>query len=106
MSRNPGPPRDPLERYSKPLIAVLIAVTLSLFIAALIGGNLPLEYNGRALAYVALVLYVLVGAFAVFWMVADGEQSLRPGRLVIWVVSLWAWPVLMALRLSQRKREN
>lgn len=106
MSGKPSPPQDPLERYGKPLVAVLIAVMLSLFVAALIGGNLPLEYKGRALAYVVLVLYVLVGGFVVFWMVADGEQSLRPARLLMWIVSLWMWPVLAALRLAQRRREN
>lgn len=98
MSRSPGPPNDPLERYGKPLAAVLIAVTLSLFIAAFIGGSLPLEYTGRAFTYLGLVLYVIAGAFVVFRLVADGEQSLAPGRLVKWTVSLWLWPLLLALR--------
>jgi hypothetical protein len=55
MSRSPGPPNDPLERYGKPLAAVLISVALSLFIAALIGGSMPFAYTGRALVYLGLV---------------------------------------------------
>jgi hypothetical protein len=41
---------------------------------------------------------VIVGAFVVFRMVAEAEQSLAPGRLVKWTVSLWFWPLLLALR--------
>jgi membrane protease YdiL (CAAX protease family) len=91
---------DPLARYSKPLAAVLIAVLISVPIAAFIGGALPFEYTGRALAYLGLVLYVIVGAFIVFRLVRDAEQSLAPARVLKWTVSLWLWPLLavMALR--------
>jgi hypothetical protein len=89
--------QDPLARYGKPLAAVLIAVAISLFIAALIGGSMPFEYTGRALTYLVLVLYVIAGAFFVFRLVAEGEQSLTPARLLKWTVSLWLWP-LLALR--------
>jgi hypothetical protein len=94
-----GRPDDPLARYGRPLVAVLLAVAVSLFIAALIGGSLPLEYQGRALAYLGMVLYVLAGAFVVFRLVADGEQqSLTPARLLKWTVSLWLWPLLLRRR--------
>lgn len=89
--------QDPLARYGKPLAAVLIAVAISLFIAALIGGSMPFEYTGRALTYLGLVLYVIAGAFFVFRLAAEGEQSLAPARLLKWTVSLWLWP-LLALR--------
>ncbi|HYS14274.1 MAG TPA: hypothetical protein VEZ88_12610 [Steroidobacteraceae bacterium] len=91
---------DPLARYGKPLAAVLIAVALSVVIAALIGGSLPFEYTGRAVAYLVLVLYVIVGAFVVFRLVAEGEQSLTPARLLKWTVSLWLWPLLALRRHS------
>ena len=91
---------DPLARYGKPLAAVLIAVALSVFVAALIGGSLPFEYTGRAVAYLVLVLYVIVGAFVVFRLVAEGEQSLTPARLLKWTVSLWLWPLLALRRRS------
>jgi hypothetical protein len=92
------PNQDPLARYGRPLAAVLIAVALSLPIAALIGGSLPFEYTGRAMAYMGLVLYVIVGGFVVFRLAAEGEQSLAPARLVKWTVSLWFWPLLVLLR--------
>jgi membrane protease YdiL (CAAX protease family) len=94
-----GRPDDPLARYGRPLVAVLLAVVVSLFVAALIGGSLPFEYQGRALAFLAMVLYVLVGAFVVFRLVAEGEQQpLTPARLLKWTVSLWVWPVLLRRR--------
>jgi hypothetical protein len=90
--------QDPLARYGKPLAAVLIAVAISLVIAALIGGSMPLEYTGRALTYLALVVYVIVGAFVVFRLAAEGEQSLAPARLLKWTLSVWLWPVLWRRR--------
>ncbi len=98
-----GPPRDPLERYAKPLAAVLIAVTLSLFIAAMIGGAMPFDdYNQRALVYIGCLLYAIVGAFVVFRLVAESEQSLAPGRILKWTVSLWAWPILLVIARKRR----
>jgi hypothetical protein len=93
---------DPLTRYGKPLAAVLIAVLISVPIAAFIGGSLPFEYTGRALSYLGLVLYVIAGAFVVFRLVAEGEQSLAPGRVLKWTVSLWLWPLLAAMALRRR----
>ena len=93
---------DPLARYGKPLAAALIAVAISVPIAAMIGGSLPFEYTGRALSYIGLVLYVIVGAFVVFRLVAAGEQSLAPARLLMWTVSLWFWPLLAVVALRRR----
>jgi hypothetical protein len=99
-------PNDPLARYGKPLAAALIAVAISVFIAAFIGGSLPFEYTGRALSYLGLVLYVIVGAFVVFRLVAEAEQSLTPARVLKWTVSLWLWPLLLAMRARQRREHS
>jgi hypothetical protein len=45
-----------------------------------------------------LVIYVIIGAFVVFRLVAEGEQSLAPVRLLKWTVSLWLWPLLALQR--------
>lgn len=90
--------RDPLEQYAKPLAAVLIAVVISLILAAVIGGSLPFDYTGRATAYLVMLLYVIVGAFVVFKKVAAAEQSLAPKRLLKWTASLWVWPLLLLPR--------
>ncbi len=90
--------RDPLEQYAKPMAAVLLALVISLILAAVIGGSLPLDYTGRATVYLVLLVYAIVGAFGVFKMVAKAEQSFTPARIVKWTVSLWAWPLLLLAR--------
>jgi len=74
-------------------------VVISLLIAALIGGSLPLDYGGRAWAYTGLVAYVVAGAFVVFKLTAGGEQGgLSVARILMWIASLWLWPLFLLLR--------
>jgi membrane protease YdiL (CAAX protease family) len=93
MSWNPN---DPLTKYGRPLAAVLIAVFISVLIAAMIGGALPFEYQGRALAYTVLVVYIVAGAVVVFRLTCEGErQPLNAARIVKWTLTLWLWPLLL-----------
>lgn len=90
---------DPLTKYGGALAGVLIAVVLSILIAAMIGGYAPFEYEGRALLYTLLVCYVLAGGVVVFKLVAGAEQGrLTPGRVLKWTASLWIWPLFLLLR--------
>ena len=90
---------DPLIRYGRSLAGVLIAVVISVLIAAVVGGSMPLDYGGRAWVYTGLVVYVLVGGFVVFRLTAEAERSgLSPARLLKWVASLWVWPLFLLLR--------
>ncbi|MCX8005683.1 MAG: hypothetical protein N2688_12145 [Burkholderiaceae bacterium] len=92
----PTQPDDPLARQGRALAAVLLAVAVSLPIAAFIGGAMPLSYTGRALTYLALLLYVIVGAVVLFRTVAAAEHApLSPARLGRWILSLWLWPLLL-----------
>jgi hypothetical protein len=90
---------DPLLKYGPALAGVLIAVVLSVLIAALIGGQVPLAYEGRAWVYTGLVAYVLAGGFVVFRMVAESERGrLSVRRVLKWTASLWIWPLFVVLR--------
>ncbi len=90
---------DPLTKYGRSLAGVLIAVVLSMMIAAVIGGSMPFEYRERAWAYTGLVCYVLAGGFVVFKLTADAEQGpLSIGRVLKWTTSLWVWPLFLLLR--------
>lgn len=90
---------DPLIRYGRALAGVLIAVVISVLVAALIGGSLPLDYGGRAWVYTGLVAYVLAGGFVVFKLTAGAEQGgLSLGRVLKWTASLWIWPLFLLLR--------
>lgn len=90
---------DPLIKYSRALAGLLIAVVISVLVAAVIGGSLPLDYSGRAWVYTGLVVYVLIGAVVVFKLTAGGEQGgLSMGRVLKWTVSLWVWPLFLLRR--------
>jgi hypothetical protein len=90
---------DPLLRYGRALAGVLIAVVISMLIAALIGGSLPLDYDGRAWVYTGLMTYVIAGGFVVFRLTAGGERGgLSAARILRWVASLWIWPLFLLLR--------
>jgi hypothetical protein len=90
---------DPLTKYGRPLAGVLIAVVISVLIAAVIGGSMPLDYGGRAWVYTGLVLYILAGGFVLFRLTAGAEQGpLSAGRVLKWTASLWVWPLFLFLR--------
>jgi membrane protease YdiL (CAAX protease family) len=90
---------DPLMKYRHALVAALLSVFVSLWIAALIAGSLPLAYAGRAWTYTGLLLWIIVGGVVVFRLTAGGEKrALTPARLLRWVVSLWIWPVFLLRR--------
>lgn len=90
---------DPLVRLLRSLASVLVAVVLSVLLAALIGGALPLDYSGRAWAYTGLVCYVVAGAVVVFRLTAQGEPGeFSLARVAKWMLSLWLWPLLLLTR--------
>ena len=94
---------DPLWRLRHALAGVGIALLLSVLIAALAGRVLGDAFGGtygsRVAAYAALLLYVVVGAAVLFVKVAQHEtQPLTPGRVGLWLASLWMWPALLGAR--------
>jgi len=90
---------DPLIKYGRSLAGVLIAVVISMIVAALIGGSLALDYSGRAWVYTALVCYVIAGGVVVFKLTAGAEQgALTVGRVLKWTASLWVWPLFLLRR--------
>lgn len=81
----------------RPLMGVLAATFVNVIVAAMLGGAMPFEYNGRAWTYTGLVLYVIVGAVVVFRLTAEGEREFSAARVLKWVVSIWLWPALLAV---------
>ena len=87
--------RDPLGRHGAALAAAALAVVLSVFAAALLAAQMPGDYRARALAYLGLVVWVLVGAVVLFVRTAGREQTpFAPRTVALWVVSIWLWPLL------------
>ncbi len=97
------PEEDPLKRYGASLAAVLLAVVLSIMLAAMLAGQFPGDYEARAVVYTGFVLWVLLGAGVMFLLVHRSEASrLSLGRVLLWTVSIWLWPVFLLLNRRGR----
>lgn len=90
---------DPLFKHRHALVGALVAVVVSVVIAAFVAGSLPFDYPGRAWTYAGLVAWILVGAVLVLRATLGGERNrLTIRRLVIWIVTIWLWPVFVRRR--------
>ena len=93
---------DPLWKLRHALVGLGLALLLSVLAAALLGrvvgdawGG---DYSSRVTVYALLLLYVVVGAVVLFVKVARHEtRPVSAGRVCRWFLSLWLWPVLLAL---------
>lgn len=105
MSLNgPGSPRH--DSFFGPALAgVCIAVVLSVPAAAFTARFFGDTYSTRAAVYCGFLLWVVCGAAAVFLKTWRAEQGgLTPGRIVLWFVSVWLWPLLLAASALTKKR--
>jgi hypothetical protein len=99
---------DPLWRMRHALAGMAVALLLSVLLAALLGrvvGDLIADsYGLRVGLYLAILVYVIVGAGLLFVRVAQHEtRPLSAGRVLRWLLSLWLWPALL---LFTRKRKG
>jgi hypothetical protein len=93
--------QDPLWKLRHALAGVGIALLLSVLIAAyagqFIGDAAGGDYGTRATAYLVLLAHVVVGAIVLFVKVARHEtRPLSVRRVLVWLASLWLWPLLLA----------
>lgn len=91
---------DPLWKLRHALAGMALALLASVLIAALAGrwlGDLFGDsYGLRAGIYSGLLLYAVAGAVVLFIKVARHEsRPVSPGRVGVWVASLWLWPLLL-----------
>lgn len=94
--------RDPLGRMGGALVALLVAVVLSVILSAWLASLVPGSYRTRAVSYLLLMAWVLVGGALLFRATLQGESgpfSLR--RLAKWMISIWLWPLLL---IGRRRR--
>jgi hypothetical protein len=94
---------DPLWKLRHALAGLALSLLLSVPIAALVarlaGDLVGDSYGLRAGLYSVLLAYVVVGAAVLFVRVARHEtRPLSVGRLLLWLLSLWLWPLLLATR--------
>jgi MFS family permease len=100
---------DPLWKMRHALAGVALALLACVLVAAvlgrLLGDLLGGTYAWRVGVYSALLLYVVAGAIVLFAKVARHEtRPVSVSRVVRWTLSLWLWPLLLAL--GGRKRSE
>ena len=89
---------DPLLKFIGPLAGVVLAVVLSILVSATVAGHIGVDYNTRATLYSVAVVWVVVGAVVMFWLTRGAESgALSVGRVLLWTVSIWLWPVFALL---------
>jgi hypothetical protein len=93
---------DPLWRMRHALAGMALALLASVLLAALAGSALaPLfddSYGTRLTIYLLLLAYVVAGTVLLFVRVARHEtQPLSAGRALRWLLSVWLWPLLLAV---------
>ena len=91
---------DPLWKLRHALMALGLALLLSVLLAAgagrLLGDLFGGTYGARVTIYGLLLLHVVVGAVVLFVKVAQHEtRPATPGRVLLWLGSLWLWPLLL-----------
>jgi cytochrome bd-type quinol oxidase subunit 2 len=101
-----NPDDDPLLKYGSPLAGVLIAIIVSMMLAATVAGQLEGDYRTRAAVYTAAVLWVLAGGAVTFLLVYRGESGrLSISRVLLWTISIWLWPLLLLLRRRPTQKD-
>jgi MFS family permease len=94
---------DPLWKLRHALAGLALALLASVLLAAM-AGSLVADlfgdsYGRRVAVYGALLTYVVAGAVVLFIKVAQHEKRpLSAGRVLLWLASLWAWPLLLMRR--------
>jgi 4-amino-4-deoxy-L-arabinose transferase-like glycosyltransferase len=93
---------DPLWRLRHALAGLALALVLSVLLAALVargaGDLIADSYGLRVALYSGLMLHVVAGAVVLFVRVARHEtRPLSATRVLLWVASLWLWPLLLLL---------
>lgn len=92
--------QDPLSAFGPALVCALIAQVLNLLLAAVFAAQMPGGYRVRSLVFLATVLWSIAGTVLLLVRTAGASNrpdgnAVRMGRIGLWVVSSWVWPILM-----------
>ena len=101
-------PKHALRRPGADLACALIAQAANVLLAAVLAAHLGGAYQQRAWAFLAGTLWTVAGTAVLFARTAGaaraGAAPLTAGRVGLWIVSAWLWPVLL-LRRGATARE-
>jgi hypothetical protein len=96
---------DPLSSLGPALVCALIAQAISVVLAAVFAGQMPGGYRVRSSVFVAALLWSVAGTVFLLIRTTAGAgraetKGIRLGRIALWLVSSWVWPILVLRRRS------
>jgi hypothetical protein len=82
------------------LACALTAQSVNVLLAAVFAAQVPGGYRVRSWVFLAGLLWSVAGTALLLIRTAAGAdgrggRGVRLGRIALWVVSIWLWPILM-----------
>jgi hypothetical protein len=101
---------DPLSTLGPALVRALIAQAVNVLLAALFAAQMPGGYRVRSWAFLAALLWSVAGTVVLLVRTtgAPGRRetgSVRAGRIALWLISSWLWPILVRRRRSTSREQ-
>jgi hypothetical protein len=95
--------QNPLSSSGPALVCALSAQTVSVLLAALFASQVPAGYRVRAWVFLAALLWSVAGTVVLLIRTAGAmgaaeTKTVGVGRIALWLVSSWVWPVLVRRR--------
>lgn len=81
-------------------LAVIASVPLTAWLGRLFGTT----YDMRVAIYGGLLLWVVVGAVSIFLITRGSAVRLTLGKIGLWFVSTWLWPIPLAMHCLKNNR--
>jgi len=87
---------DPLAAMGPALTCALIAQAGNVLLAAVVAAQVPGGYRVRSTVFLVALLWSLAGTVLLLIRTAGAGATctVRPGRIALWLVSAWVWPIL------------
>ncbi len=81
-------------------IAVLVAIPVAAGIASIAGDT----YSIRATVYILTLCWVIAGAVSLGYVSANAKSKTGIKAILLWIVSVWLWPILLWVYFSSRPK--
>lgn len=85
------------------LLSASLSILLSLVVASFIGSLAGDDYDTRALVYVSLLLWSVVGATVLLYLTRNAQTRVSLSRVLLWTISCWVWPLMILGAQVHRK---
>ncbi len=79
---------------------MICSIPVAAYLASFLGDT----YQVRVTVYCSILLWCVIGAFVVFRLMSQAkDQPLNLRHILLWVLSLWLWPLLW---LTQKRKNR